>query len=115
MATVIVNVGELNQRVTIQRRGAADNTLGEADGAWSDVATVWARVQPMRARDQFAAGQAGRLMDHRVLIRYRADVDGACRLVWKGAPLEIEGDPVPVDGGTTWLEIGAIKGARDGR
>lgn len=110
-----VNLGELNQRVTIERRQGASNALGEQADGWTPVATVWARVQPLRTRDQFAAGQAGRATDHRVLIRHRADVDGGCRLVWKGHPLEIEGDPVPLDGGSQWLEINAIKGVRDGR
>lgn len=110
-----INLGRLTQRVTIQRRNTADNSLGEAAGGWVDMATVWAEVTPLRSRDQFLASAAQRNTDHRVIIRCRADVDGACRLVWRGEPMEIEGEPVRIDGGTEWLEISAIKGVRDGR
>lgn len=110
----VINVGELNQRVTFQRRAPGADAAGQPSGAWTDVCTVWAKVAPLRTRDLMAAGQAQRLTDHRVLVRYRSDIDSACRLVWRGAAMEIEGDLVAVDGGREWIEINAIKGVRDG-
>lgn len=116
------HAGMLDRRVTVQRRDPATNALGERADVWTDVVTVFARVEPLRSRAQFAAGQAQRATTHVVVMRYRADLFGAgeWRLVHHargGAlePMEIDGEPIDVDSAGQWLEINAIKGVRDGR
>lgn len=118
----ITNIGELNQRVTLQLQGPARNDLGERTDVWTDVATVWAKVAPLQSRAQFAAGQAQRPTTHVVTIRYRADIlgPGKWRLQHHArggelVPMEIDGAPIEVDAGGAFIEISAVKGLRDGR
>lgn len=107
--------GALDQRLTLQQRVAGANALGEASGAWVDVATVWGSAQPLRSRELFAAGQAQSITDVRFAIRWRADVQSTWRVVWRGEPHDIVGAPIDVDGRRRTLELMCTTGLRDGR
>ena len=51
--------------------------------AWKCLANVWAKVQPLSAKERLAA-QAAEVEDtHKVTIRYRDGVDAKNRIVWK--------------------------------
>lgn len=91
-----MDAGKLDQRITLQRLVAgspAQDEYGAPQGTWTDVATVWAEVNPQSGRE-FIAGQAehGELL-YKVAMRYRADVDATMRLVWQGHTLEIVAPP----------------------
>lgn len=108
--------GDLTQRVTLQQRQTTINALGETVITWADVATVWAGAEPLRGRELFAANQTQSSISVRFAIRWRADVDAGMRVMWRGAPYAIEGQPIDVDGGRQWLELMCIHGASaDGR
>jgi len=109
-----LNAGALDQRVTIQARSTVQDARGQVLDAWVDVATVWARVQPRRGRDFFAAAQDQATFDCTVWIRHRADITAAHRLLWKGQPLSIEGQPVDVAGAGVMLELMCVQGVRAG-
>jgi SPP1 family predicted phage head-tail adaptor len=106
--------GKLNQRVTLQRRAAGADAMGQASGAWEDVATLWAQVLPLRGREFFAAAQVQQELSIKVTIRYRADVAPSMRLVWQGQPHDITG-VVQIGGKKDWLEVMALGGVKDGR
>jgi SPP1 family predicted phage head-tail adaptor len=115
MPTRIYSAGELNQRVQLQQRAAGENSLGERSGAWLDFGgRLWAKAEPFTGREFLAAGAEQRTTDTRFVIRYRAGVTAALRLLWNDQPYEIV-SAVAVDGGTEWIEIMATTGARDGR
>ncbi len=109
-----LNAGALDQRVTIQARTPGQDGRGQALDTWVDVATVWARVQPRRGRDFFAAAQDQATFDCTVWLRYRSDITAAHRLLWRGAPLSIEGQPVDVAGAGVMLELMCVQGVRAG-
>jgi len=116
--TARLSAGEMDQRVTFQAAGEVDNSLGERVKTWTNIAvrpTVWAKVQPLRAREFFAASQAQQTLDARVSIYWRADIRAAMRLIWRGEPYDIVGEPINVDGGRHTLELMVVKGQRDGR
>ena len=114
MSQPALNAGALDQRVTIQARTSGQDARGQALDTWVDVATVWARVQPRRGRDFFAAAQDQATFDCTVWLRYRTDVTSAHRLLWKGLPLNIEGQPVDVGGAGVMLELMCVQGVRAG-
>lgn len=115
MATRIYSAGQLNQRVQLQQRAAAENNLGEAAGAWADVGgPLWAKVEPLSGREFLAAGALQQPVDTRFVIRHRPGVTPSLRLVWKSQPYDIV-SALPVDGGIEWIEIMATAGVRDGR
>ena len=110
-----ISAGDLTQRITLQSRATAQDALGNASGAWSDVATVWARARPLRSRELFAAGAIQNITDVEFTINYRADVASTWRVLWRGVPHDIIGQPIDIDGQKTWLQLLAATGLRDGR
>lgn len=109
-----INAGRLSQRVTLQQRTAGVDALGQELTTWSDVATLWAEVQPLRGREYFAAGQLQSAVDVRVRIRWRAGVVPTMRVVWRGEPMEIVSVIEP-DAAKVSLELMCVSGVRDGR
>jgi SPP1 family predicted phage head-tail adaptor len=72
--------------VTLQQRAAGSpqqHASGEPDDAWSDVATLWAAVEPLAGRELFAAQQHHSEVTGRIRIRYRAGVTAAMRFVFE--------------------------------
>lgn len=110
-----IAAGLLDERVTLQQRATGLDALGQESGAWQDVATVWARVRTLKGRDLVAGGSEHATYDVVVRLRYRTDVAAGMRLLWAGQPLEIVGNPVPVDGGREALDVFCSAGIRDGR
>lgn len=77
-----LRAGDLRHRVTIQRPRGNDlrDSTGQPVSDWPDVAEVWASIEPLSARESFAAQQAQSTVSHRIRMRYRVDVDGSCRV-----------------------------------
>jgi len=115
VATARITAGQLDQRLTLQSRAAGADVLGQASGAWADVATVWGRARPLRSREIFAAGQTQNVTDVEFTIRWRDDVLPTWRVLWRDVPYDITGQPIDVDGQAQWLELLAATGVRDGR
>lgn len=86
----MISSGRLCHQVRIERRTATldssgevqqDETTGQVFYDWEEVATVWAAIEPLSARE-FSASQADQSqIVARIVMRYRDDVDGAVRLV----------------------------------
>lgn len=73
----MINAGDLNKRVSIQRLSAnsPDRDQGGAtDASWSTLATVYAKVAPLRGRELIAAQQVASEVTGTIQIRYRADL-----------------------------------------
>lgn len=72
-----MRAGKLRHRVTIQQlvAGSPQKTpMGAPDEAWTDVATVWADVRPLRGKALFEAQQALSRVNTVIEIRYSATV-----------------------------------------
>lgn len=110
-----IAAGDLRERITLQARAAGQDSLGAPNGAWADVATVWAKAEPLTGREYFAAGQMQAATDVRFTIRYRADVVETMRVVWRGEPHEMVSPPINVDGARDVLQLMCASGVRDGR
>ncbi|QYR20804.1 phage head closure protein [Paenibacillus sp. sptzw28] len=68
--------GRLNKRVTIRRPPTDTDTYGQPlDVGWTDVATVWAAIEPLRGREYFAAMQENADVTTRIRIRWRHGID----------------------------------------
>lgn len=106
--------GDFDQRVVLQSLTSSQSAMGDEAGAWSTITTVWARVEPLRGMAYFAAGQAQRTSDHRIIIRWRSDVAAGMRLLWRGEPYAIDA-ALDINAKKTELELMCTKGVRDGR
>jgi SPP1 family predicted phage head-tail adaptor len=99
----------LRERVTLEAPLRVPDGAGGADIGWSEVATLWARVET-RGGGEVPAGErleARRRLE--VTIRFRADVTPAMRLVWRGAVLDIRA-VADSDGRRRFLTLDCVEG-----
>ncbi len=85
-----MRAGDLDQRVTIERRVDAPDGGGGFEETWETLATVWAMVETRSGREESIAGGLRAIGQRLVTIHVRADVTTANRLRWKDEILEIE-------------------------
>jgi len=110
-----MRAGRLRHRVKIQQPTTAqDPNTGEQVPGWSDVATVWASVDPFSVREFVDAGAEQSSVSSRVLMRYRSDVTAAMRLSWRGKVYNIHGVLPDPDSGLEWLTLPVSQGVDDG-
>jgi SPP1 family predicted phage head-tail adaptor len=76
--------------VVIKEKVVSRDTYGEEDVTWTDVATVWADVQPVRGREYLEMDQSQADVTHRVYLRWRSGIEPTMRLVFEGRVLQIE-------------------------
>lgn len=82
--------GKLRHRVRIEQyapqRGTddeviQDETTGEIQRSWVPVATVWAAIEPISAREYIQSQATQSQVTARLTIRYRSGLDASMRLV----------------------------------
>lgn len=113
-----MTAGRLDQRITLQQRVAAVDAAGQDNYTWAPLAAlaeVWASAEPIRGREFFAASGEQAAVDVRFTIRWRGDLDGTMRLVWRGRPYALMAEPIDVQGRREWLELMCVTGVGDGR
>lgn len=82
MANAQSITGELTERVAILKDTKSSDTQGGRSAAESTLATVWASVRPLSAREQMQAQAIGSNVSYEVKIRLRDDVTPQMRLTW---------------------------------
>lgn len=85
-----VLAGQYNRRVTIQKPAVSSDTEGSPKTIWSTLDRVWAKVEPLSARERLQAAQAELDVTDSVTIRYRTDVTHNMRLLYGTRVLEIQ-------------------------
>lgn len=85
-----LSAGRLRHRVLIEQYVLAldsngdvaqDPDTGETTGSWQELATVWAAIEPLSAREFLAAQATQSQVTARIVIRHRSDLDASMRLV----------------------------------
>ena len=76
-------IEDLNKRITLQSSTKVADGMGGLTVTWADVATVWAGVWPISAKEHIEAKQTGITITHQIRIRYRASVTGAYRVLFE--------------------------------
>lgn len=109
----MLNAGQLDQRITLQSPSSSVDALGQRVETWSDVEPIWARAQPARGREFFAAGGMQGEASVVFTIRYRTGVTREMRVMWRGVPHAIVADPVDVGGARVAMELVCSAGIRD--
>jgi len=84
-----MKAGSLRHRVTIQHLTITQGSAGEVIEGWSDVATVYAAVEPLSGREYWQAQQLAAETSIRVRIRYRTGLDTTMRVIYGTRTLEI--------------------------
>lgn len=85
-----MRAGKLRHRLTIQEpTDTVGDTYGDATITWSDYATVWGSVTPLRGQEQYQADQVQAGVTHRVTMRYRVGITSKMRISHNGRVLSI--------------------------
>ena len=101
--------GDLRHRITIQSSVKTGDGGGGFTVAWSNLATVRGKIEPLRGREQLHGMQLEARVTHRILIRYRSDVTAANRILFGTRTFNIR-SVLNVDERNRWLEILAEEG-----
>lgn len=89
MGALIVDPGRLNARLNLETATEISDGQGGVNEGWELVASLWGRIEPLRAKPGEEAGAITAPVSHRVTIRYREDVRHAMRFVHRGRSLLI--------------------------
>jgi len=92
-----MQAGKLRHRVTLQEKSVSRNAYHDEVVSWSDVATVWAEIQPLEGREFFESQRLGAEQPSWIRIRHRSDVTPSMRVVRGSVTYDIE-TVVDVDG-----------------
>ena len=103
-----MRAGDLRHRVDILNyTETQDTTTGELVKSWGTLATVWAAIAPLSAKEFIAAQSTQSKILLRVTIRYRDDIKPNMRLYYaaKDKTFEIEGILSDKDSGLEYLTL----------
>ncbi|HMU15816.1 MAG TPA: phage head closure protein [Thauera aminoaromatica] len=79
-------MGRLRHRIRLQRRVESQGPTGEVTWSWTDVAEVWASIEPIAGREYFAAAQVQSEVTTRIRLRHRPDLTAKLRVVFVSEP-----------------------------
>lgn len=86
----MMQAGKLRDRVGIENPATVSDGAGGATTTWVNVATVWANITLVNARENRAAEQRAEKITHKITLRYRDDINATMRLVSGARIFEIE-------------------------
>ncbi len=87
-----MQIGKLRHQVRIERPARVqDPDTGAMVPGWELVATVWARIEPLSAREFIAAQASQSKVSGRITIRYRDGLDASMRVRHGSRVYNIEG------------------------
>lgn len=90
MATCVC-AGDLRERIVIEQVATTRDAVGGQVETWSNLATLWARVQPTSASERFYRQATNAAAGWKISIRYRTDITTKMRIVWGSRRFEIRG------------------------
>lgn len=108
-----MNPGKYNHIIVLQSKTETTDEYGGPVESWADVATAWARVQPIKGREMIAAQAAKSETDVRFYTRYQDNLTTAMRIIYAGKNYDITGI-VDIDERHVELEISAKTGTSGG-
>jgi SPP1 family predicted phage head-tail adaptor len=87
----IARIGSLRHRIKFQTLSRATDGQGGFTETWTDLATVWAYVKPVSAREKMISNQIQYQRSHEVIIRHRTGITQEMRFLYDGRTFQIKG------------------------
>jgi SPP1 family predicted phage head-tail adaptor len=114
--------GKLRHRVRLERLDpvedsagvAQDPTTGEIEREWVLVATVWAAIEPLSAREFVQSGAGQSQVSARITLRYRSDLNATWRIVHGSRIYNPEGVLADKDSGLEYVTVPVSEGVNAG-
>lgn len=69
------SIAELRERLTLEARIETPDSGGNLRRVWQSLAHLWASIETIDADQRVDAGQVGQRQTHRIIIRFREDID----------------------------------------
>lgn len=110
-----VATGTLRHRVLIQQQVTTRDSDGVSQTAWADVATVWASVEPLSAREFIQSSQTQSAVTARITMRHRDGLLPSMRLIHRGEIFNIAGLLPDKVSGLEYITIPVSAGVNDGQ
>ena len=103
----MTEIGELDQRITLQAPTKTRTSAGGVTIVWSDMATVWAKQTVHRSDEAIQSMKETGTATINWRIRFRRGVRGSWRIKFGEQYMAIIGPPMEVNegGGKHWLDI----------
>jgi len=80
----------MNDRITLQRRAAGKDALGQPIESWPDIATVWADVLFQSGAEVMRAGADTAIVKCSIRIRARAGLDTGVRVLFEAKLYDVK-------------------------
>lgn len=105
-----IRAGELRHKVTLQQEISKDDNHGGQVLAWADVATVWAKIEPISGTEAIVARQVQDSLTHKIWLRWRPGVVAKMRLLFGKRVFNIIEPPRNWDERNRMLELRCEEG-----
>ncbi len=110
-----VSIDDLHERIRIFYRDKERDAEGNIiRGEIHTRAVVWAKVIPISARMKDGAEETENIVNYRVTIRYREDIEPTDEILWRGWCLELVSPPYDAESRRTWTVMDCRKMVEDG-
>lgn len=84
MNSTFIDPGLLRTELALEQCAEMPDGLGGHVEAWGEIATLFARVEPVRAESRHGADQSLETVTHRITLRWRTDIASGMRLTRLG-------------------------------
>lgn len=111
--TGLPSANGLRHRITIQNRSVVDDTFGQDQQIWTDVASCYAQIEPFSGSSQIAGEAQQSSVSHTIFIRFRRGITARMRAVFGARIFEIEA-VMNIDERSAWLQLDCTEGLTAG-
>lgn len=87
--TIYVDPGELRAELSLQECQTVYDAFGGFSENWVEVATVFAKIEPVKAASTFGADQRIEAVTHEITVRWQAGLASGMRFAKEGRLFEI--------------------------
>lgn len=105
-----LNAAELKHRIEFQKTTQTSDGAGGWTESWTTIATVWAKIEPVKSYERFIAMQTETYTTHKITCRYNANITTAKRALFNGRLFDVTG-VINVEEDNSVLHIMATEGS----
>lgn len=114
MATHTLSAGRLRHRISLQRKTAVldsngdvvqDQNTGEVLYAWSELAQLWAAIEPLSGREFIQSQGVQSRVSGRMVIRYYPNINAGMRILHGNDIFNIEAVLRDKDSGIEYMTL----------
>ena len=89
MAYMFIEPGLLRTELALEAVTAAPDGLGGYSESWTEIARLFARIEPVAAESRFGADQTLEAVTHRITLRHREGVSSGMRFTRQARVFDI--------------------------